>query len=279
MNLQGKTVLLTGASGGIGQAIARRLARQGARLILPGRNLPALSQLAGQLGQPAANHCSLQIDLAAPSGVTELVDFCRNLPEGIDVLINNAGVCDFSLLDDLDAAAIQRLISINLCTPMLLCNSLLPVLRQREQAIIVNIGSVLGAIGNPGFTTYCASKAGLARFSEALRRELVDSRVRVIHFNPRATATEMNSHAVASMNSLLRVATDPAERVAIELLDRINNDRFGESSLGWAENLYIRINSLLPRLVDKAFARNLPIIKQYARKERMTSVPVAEHQT
>jgi len=265
MNLNGKTIVLTGASGGIGQAIAVQFAEHGARLILVGRNAPLLAEIAGRLKENPAQHCVLPLDLEKPEGLEELVNFCHGLPDGIDVLINNAGICDFNFLEDVSISTINEVINLNLTTPITLAVKLLPLLKESDHGVVVNIGSVLGAIGNPGYSIYCASKAGLSRFSESLRRELADSHINVLHINPRATATEMNSAAVNAMNAELGIATDPPSRVAAQLLSRILEDDFSETSVGWPERLYIKINALIPQLVDKSLARNLPIIKRYAR--------------
>ena len=110
--------------------------------------------------------------------------------------------------------------------------------------MIVNIGSVLGEIGNPGFATYCASKAGLTRFSEALARELQDGPVKVIQVNPRSIDTGMNSESVALMNRELKVKSDPPHTVAMQILARIDSEKSGTFTLGWPERLYVKLNAL-----------------------------------
>ncbi|MEX2129972.1 MAG: SDR family oxidoreductase [Pseudohongiellaceae bacterium] len=279
MNLQGKTIVLTGASGGIGQAIAIQLAEHGARLILVGRNTPLLAEIARRLRENPAQHCILSLDLEKPEGLEELVNFCHGLPDGIDVLINNAGVCDFSFLEDVSVDTINQVINLNLTTPIMLTFKLLPLLKESKHGVVVNIGSVLGAIGNPGYSIYCASKAGLSRFSESLRRELADSHINILHINPRATATEMNPAAVNAMNAELGIVTDPPLRVATQLLTRILEDNFSETSIGWPERLYIKINALIPQLVDKSFARNLPIVKRHARARHSALENIADNLT
>ncbi|MBL4574497.1 MAG: SDR family oxidoreductase [Opitutaceae bacterium] len=276
MNLGNKTVVLTGASGGLGQAIAKQLAANGARLILIGRNESALDHLLDGLASDARHHCKLKIDLGSEAGINELTSFCNDLPEGIDVLVNNAGISEFALLEDSSSQSINKIFFVNLIAPVILTSNLLPLLRQKPETLIVNTGSVLGAIGNPGFTTYCASKSGLARFSEALRRELADSTVNVIHLNPRATATNMNSDTVNELNRSLGNNTDLPDQVAQVLVNKINKDDFGESSVGWPEKFFVKINALMPRLVDSAFVKNLPLIKQSAKSVKETSETATE---
>ena len=275
MNLAGKTLVLTGANGGLGQEIARELAGSGARLVLVGMGLKVLENLATEFGSEALQHCSLDLDLSQEQGIEELVQFCQQLPDGIDGLINSAGLNRFALLEDHEYSATVKLFMVNLVAPIMLTARLLPLLKTRQEAMIVNIGSVLGAIGNPGYSTYCASKSGLARFSETLRRELADSPVKVLHFNPRVIKTSMNSGPVNALNDKLGNKSDSPETVAKLLVSRILNDRFGEYSVGWPEKLFVRINALLPGLVDRNFLKNLALIKSAARDEKDARVDIS----
>ena len=171
------------------------------------------------------------------------------------------------MLEAHDYDATLKLFKVNLLAPVMLSARLLPLLKARTESLIVNIGSVLGAIGNPGYSAYCASKSGLARFSETLRRELADTPVRVLHFNPRVIRTSMNSAAVNSLNEQLGNKSDSPERVAQLLVKQIQHDRFGEYCVGWPEKLFVKINALLPALVDRDFFKNLSLIKTTAREE------------
>lgn len=149
---------------------------------------------------------------------------------------------------------------------MQLTHRLLPLLRQQGRALVVNLGSTFGSIGYPGFTAYCASKFALRGFSEALRRELADTLVKVLYFAPRATQTGMNGAQVVAMNDELNVAMDDPHSVALQLLAAIRREE-EERYLGWPEKLFVRLNSLLPRLVDQALRKQLPIIQRFARSK------------
>jgi short-subunit dehydrogenase len=264
MNLQDKTVVLTGANGGLGQQIARQLSAAGARLILVGIGLETLEALTREMNSAKHRHSVLELDLGSRSGIQELVDYCRELPYGIDVLINGAGVNRFALIDDCDYDQINLQLEVNLIAPMVLTSLLLPLLKARKEALIVNIGSVLGSIGNPGYAAYCASKAGLARFSETLRRELADSPVKLLHLNPRVIRTAMNPEAVNRLNEKLGNKADAPEDVARILVRMIQTGSTGEHVVGWPEKLFVKINALLPSLVDRSFLKNLPHIKAAA---------------
>jgi len=266
MQLQGKHVVLTGATGGIGRAIAERLDAQGARLLLVARNEARLNELRGFLGGDP--HSIVVADLGETAGRSRLLQACREFaPDGIDLLINNAGVNEFGLFEEMAAEAITRLVSLNLLGPIMICQDLLPLLQQRETAQIINVGSTFGSIGYPGFSAYCASKFGLRGFTEALRRELADSGVQVSYFAPRATRTDLNTESINAMNDALGTAMDKPELVADELL-RIIGPRPGKDKyLGWPEKLFVRINALLPAVVDNSLKKQLPVIRQFAKQE------------
>jgi len=118
---------------------------------------------------------------------------------------------------------------------------------------------------------YGASKAGLKVFSEALRRELADSSVRVLYVAPRATQTPMNSTRVIAMNEALGNAMDPPIKVASAILSRIQAGRWGALTIGWPERLFVVLNSLLPAVTDSALLRQLPRIRQYSRLPKNVS--------
>ncbi|ALZ75198.1 SDR family oxidoreductase [Rheinheimera sp. F8] len=260
MELRGKTVLLTGASGGIGQAIALQLAAAGARLVLVARNAARLATLQAELiAKHPADHQIFSADLTKEQERQDLLAFVRGL-QGIDLLINNAGISQFGLVAQQDYAT---QLSTNLLMPMLLTQTLLPELQRKAAAMIVNVGSAFGSIGYPGFTGYSASKFGLRGFTEALKRELSDSAVQVLYFAPRATDTAINSDAVVAMNRELGNQSDSPALVAAALVQQIQQDQ-ARRFIGWPEQLFVRVNAVLPGIVDKALAAKLAVIRRYA---------------
>lgn len=260
MQLSDCRILLTGATGGIGQQLAEHLSRGGARLLLVGRQAERLEQLVGRCHGRAEGVCA---DITERAGRETVVQAARRLG-GINLLINAAGVNHFSLLDQHDEDAIAALVQLNVTATLQLTHRLLPMLRQQERAMVVNIGSTFGSIGYPGFAAYCASKFALRGFSEALRRELADTRVKVLYIAPRATRTSMNEQSVVAMNDELKVAMDEPAWVAAAVVAAIGRER-EELYLGWPEKLFVRLNSLLPRVVDQALRKQLPIIQRFAR--------------
>lgn len=262
MNLIGKTVALTGACGGIGVCLAEELAKAGARMLLVGREKKALERLCAILPVGSRSHMIYVVDLLKAEGRDALSLVCADAQ--VDILINNAGVGEFNLLEASGGEVITHLIDLNLNVPIQLTRLMLPNLKTRPAAAIINIGSALGSIGYPGYSVYSASKFGLRGFSEALRRELSDSNVRVMHFSPRATRTPLNDANVLAMNIALGTAMDEPRSVAAALLKRIQSNRWNASVFGWPERLYALLNALNPRITDSAIEKQLPDIKRFA---------------
>lgn len=262
MKLNECRAVITGASGGIGQALVAALLEEGAQLLLVGRQTDALQML----GIAHAGKVQVvQADICERSGREAVVAAVQRFG-GINTLINAAGVNHFGLLDQHDETSIAELIGLNVTATLQLTHRLLPLLRQQGRALVVNLGSTFGSIGYPGFSAYCASKFALRGFSEALRRELADTQVKVLYFAPRATQTRMNAANVVAMNDELNVAMDDPHSVALQLLAAIRREE-EERYLGWPEKLFVRLNSLLPRVVDQALRKQLPIIQRFARSK------------
>lgn len=250
--------VLTGAGGGIGAAIARRLAPEADLLILTGRQRAPLEALAAELsGTRLEIVCG---DLCEDATVEAVTAAARQ--GGVNLLVNNAGVSGFHTFETQDPQAIRRLIDTNLVAPMLLTRALLPQLGLAPGAQVVNIGSVFGALGFPGFAAYGAAKAGLAGFSQALRRELSDSTVDVRHFSPRATRTAINSAAVDAMNRELNTSEDTPEVVA-EAFMRFLAGKAGQHVIGGKERFFVLLNKVLPGLPDNAIRKQLVQIRKH----------------
>lgn len=265
MKTENMTVLLTGACGGIGQALATQLAQAGASLYLTDRDSHALSQLEQKLKLLATSEqhiISAAIDL---QNKAELNTWIASLQQQkpVNVLVNNAGISRFELFENQLDRDIDLIMTLNSIIPMKMTRKLLPMLKQQPQARIVNIASTFGAIGFPGYSVYSASKYGVRGFSQALARELSDSNVSVGCFLPRATQTTINTSNVVELNRQMKVAMDTPEKVARELLKFLGSNQ-QELAVGWPEKLLVRLNSLFPTLIGNAICKKLPLIKQYA---------------
>jgi len=259
MSLKGSRVLITGAAGGIGRATALELARRGARVFATDRDVPSLQAALG--GEDA---CILHAaDLSRLTELPALVEAAAAALGGLDALVNNAGVLDFAPLECEQPADIETTFRVNLLVPVLLSRAALPHLR-RSRGRLVNVGSIFGSIGFPWFATYSASKFALRGFSEALRRELAGSGVQVTYVAPRATRTGLAT-VFGRMADAVGMPLDPPEIVAVRLVDALERGR-KDVYLGRPEPFFVRLNGLLPRLVDRALRRQTSTMEPFARQ-------------
>jgi short-subunit dehydrogenase len=255
-------VLLTGAGGGIGQAVAVALVKAGAALMLVGRSSERLAAQAAALrllgGARSPEVACTTADLLDGADLARLGRTAAAWD--CNVVVHNAGVPSFGRLQSIDAEAVTRVLDTNLRAPILLTQALLPHLLRRPRAQVICVGSALGRIGLPGFSVYGASKFGLRGFAEALRRELADSAVRVQYLGPRSTRTGFNSAELDAYNLQTGTATDAPETVAAALL-RLLEDEAAERFIGMPEAAAVRLNGLVPGLLDGSFdkqRRHLP---------------------
>lgn len=256
MSPRDASIVLTGAAGGLGSAIARQLFDEGASLLLVGRSEGPLLALAQSLNAGAGDRArvdALVVDVTTEHGRAAIIDAAQ--ARGANVLINNAAVAAFGPAQALDAELAHRVVDTNIAAPMLLTAGMLPMLLTRPQAHVLNVGSTLGSLGVPGFSAYAASKAALRIYTEALRRELADTRVRVQYYAPRAIDTSFNSPQVQAFNQATGSASDPPEAIArgvSRMLQSASRQRFA----GGFESIAARLNGLCPEWLDSAFAKH-----------------------
>lgn len=255
-------VVITGATGGIGQEIVKLLGPKASHIVLIGLFENELNDLKTTLKLENAHVVSGNInDVSVRQKVKAL---CESLG-GVNLLINNAGINDFNLYESQDEKIIQDIVEVNLLAPMLLTHSLLPLLKQEAKAQVVNTGSIFGYIGYPGFTAYCVSKFGLRGFTQALKRELGDTKVSIRYFAPRATQTKFNNDKIVLMNKELGNAMDAPELVAKKFMKFLEKSK-GERKLGLKESFFVLMNKLFPEIPEKSIVKQLPIIKKYISK-------------
>ncbi|WP_431699703.1 SDR family oxidoreductase [Pseudomonas sp. BR20] len=257
MRLSETRVVLTGASGGIGLAIATALCASGARVLAVARHRAPLE---GLLERYPEQLCWIGADLTFLADRRKVLAAAEAIG-GINLLINAAGINHFAMLEQLEDSDINGMLALNITAPICLTKLLLPLLKQAPSAMVVNVGSTYGSIGYPGYATYCASKFALRGFSEALRRELADTRVGVLYVAPRATRTSMNSPAAQALNDALKSNVDDPHTVASAVIQAIANQR-RDLYLGWPERFFVRLNSLLPNLVDRGLRKQLPLVRR-----------------
>jgi len=187
-SLDGKKALVTGASGGIGGAIATALHAQGAIVALSGTRTGPLEELRDQLGDRASVHpCNLS-DMDAVDALPKTVEGAL---DGLDILVNNAGITRDNLFMRMKDDEWDAVIAVNLTATFRLCRASLRGMMKRRHGRIVNITSVVGTTGNPGQGNYCASKAGVVGMSKSLAQEVASRGITVNAVAPGFIATPM----------------------------------------------------------------------------------------
>ena len=265
MQIHNARIVLTGASGGIGAALVAELARRGARLGLVGRDAAKLNALAQPLASQGIEVECIATDLTQVEGSATVRERMRARFGGVDIVINNAGITDFTQFSQADPQLIEQIVRTNVLAPMQLSRALLPDMLTQGRGQIVNVGSIFGSIAFACFASYSASKFALRGFSEALRRELAGSGVGVTYVAPRAVRTPLNTAAVQRMAERVKMAMDEPEQVAKQIVRAIEQDR-KDVYLGFPESLFVRVNALWPRLVDAALGKQNKIMREFTRE-------------
>ena len=175
-DLTGKTALVTGASGGIGAEIARALHKQGAVVALSGTRREALDALAAELGERV--HV-LPADLSVAEEAAKLIADAEGAMGKVDILVNNAGLTKDGLVLRMSDADWDKVLNVDLGAPFRLTKAVLKFMLRRRAGRIINIGSIVGATGNPGQANYCAAKAGLVGMTKSLAQEVASRGITV----------------------------------------------------------------------------------------------------
>ncbi len=270
LDLTSRRVLLTGAGSGIGRRLALELATRGAQLVLVGRHEQPLTETATMVGVRGGSAHVLTADLTAPGAPERVVGSALELLGGLDVLINNAGNVRAGRLDEVDTADILAMLALNLTAPILLTKAALPHLRAAATAhggaAVLGISSGIALVGLPFYATYAATKAGLARFDEALRRELIGTGIRVATAYPGATDTAMMATSQAGED--LGFGRRPVEEVAAEIVAGLEaGDAEINTSLRDRRGMQ-DLNATAPLDVDAALTPKLAEMEAATRSHR-----------
>lgn len=222
MDITGRKVLITGAGSGIGRELAGRFGAAGSALVLVGRRVDALEETAAQVRDGGGIAHVVPADLADRSVVAGTVERAADALGGIDVVVNNAGNVSAGELESLAQADIEAMVDVDLLAPILVTRAALPHLRKAGDGLILGIASGIALVGLPYYAVYAAVKAGLAHFDEALRRELLDTGIRVVTAFPGATATPMMDSSEAGED--LGFGRRPVADVVDEIVAGIGSD-------------------------------------------------------
>lgn len=266
MILSGKRALITGGSSGIGFATARALGEKGVALAITGRRTDQLAGAVEALQRAGTSVTGIVADVATTEGRRQTLDHALGALSGLDILVNNAGGVRAGRLEQVTEEDILAMIAVDLAAPILLTRTALPVLRASGEGMVVNISSGLGLVGAPFYATYAGAKAGLARFGEALRRELKGEGVHVLTVYPGATDTPMMASNTAGPE--LGFTRESAEAVAAAIVAGIEAEALELIRGGEARAAMITLNRDDPLAIDARFlnlkARLEEAVKEHA---------------
>ena len=265
MIIKNSRIVVTGAAGGIGNVLTRQLLEQGAKLAIVDRDPEQLAVLASATNLESQGGLVITADLSSATGIESIRDgIASHWNAEVDVIIHAAGIMDFAPFEDMQADTIHHMMAINLEAPIQLSRVLLPAMLSRGIGRIVFVGSILGKLGMPYFSTYTASKFALRGFAEALRREIYGSGVGVSYIGPRSVKTRLNAGAVERMAQATGMSMDEPELVASRIIQVIMKDQ-NEVHMGFPESLFVKVNSLFPKLIDKGLRSQQKVMEPFAR--------------
>ncbi|MEG4999009.1 SDR family oxidoreductase [Microcoleus sp. B4-D4] len=210
--IQNKVVIITGASSGLGEATAKRLAASGAKLMLAARREDRLKELVDAIARSGGTATYLVTDVTDRAQVESLAQKTLSTYSRIDVLINNAGLMPLSPLDKIKVEEWDQMIDVNIKGVLYGIAAVLPTMRQQKSGHIINLSSVAGHKVFPGSAVYCATKFAVRAISEGLRLES-NGEIRSTNISPGAVATELTTtisdeDTAANMNALYEIAID-----------------------------------------------------------------------
>jgi uncharacterized oxidoreductase len=260
MKLDGKRVLVTGGSSGIGFAIAKALLAKSARVAITGRRSAAVSSAVEELRKNGGTVAGIAADVGTAEGRTQTLRGALDALGGLDILINNAGGVRAGRLEVTTEADIEAMLTVDLLAPILLTRAALPSLRAGGDAMVVNVTSGIALIGAPFYTTYAAAKAGLARFGEALRRELKGEGIHVLTVYPGGTDTPMMKTNRAGPE--LGFGREPPSAVADATIEGIEGDAFEVVRGGETRAQMIALNRDNPAAIDERMLAMKPALEE-----------------
>jgi NADP-dependent 3-hydroxy acid dehydrogenase YdfG len=190
-NIEGKIVVITGASSGLGEATARHLSQQGATVVFGARRVERIAALARELESAGRKAMAIQTDVTQSAQVQRLVDAAVSGHRRIDVMINNAGLMPHSPLERLKIADWDRMIDVNIKGVLYGIAAALPHMKQQKSGHFINVSSVAGHKVRPGGAVYSATKHAVLALSEGLRLEVKPYNIRTTVISPGAVATEL----------------------------------------------------------------------------------------
>jgi short-subunit dehydrogenase len=224
MQIKDKVAVVTGASGGIGLAIARALAEQGANVVLAARSADMLKKLETEIPGSLA----IPTDMRKPEDIKNLIDKTKEKFGRIDILINNAGQGMRSPVEKIDLNDYRSIMELNVFSLLEAMQAVIPVMRTQGAGMILNISSMVSKNYYPGLAAYASTKYALNALSLTARQELADDHIIVSVFHPKMTATDFGQNALGekyqSGAGRLGMSVDTPEQVAEQVIKQIESE-------------------------------------------------------
>jgi len=254
--IQGSRAIVTGASSGIGRAVAKELLLRGAEVVVLARREERLAELVAEMASCDGRVEVVAGDITDPAVRQRAVDAAVSQFGGLDILVNNAGIGATGPFECADAKRLRKIFEVNFFALVEMTRAALPVLKQGTNPIIVNVGSILGHRGVPHNSEYSASKFAVRGFSEAIRSELVRDGIDVLVVSPGTTETEFFDSVLENKGEPAWPEHPPvsAASVARRVVWAIRRGRHEIIPYRWGRLLW-RLNRLSPALVDRLMAR------------------------
>jgi short-subunit dehydrogenase len=257
--LQGRRILITGASSGIGRALAQQLAPLGTQLLLAARSEDKLRTIAGG----AQNIRIVRADVTSDADRQEVLDQAVRQFGGLDVLINNAGVASWAHFADSNEEILRQIMEVNFFAPAELIRKAIPILVNGTQPAIVNVASMCGRRAMPAWSEYSASKYALCGLTESLRGELARFDIDILLMVPGLTKSEFSQHFLRT-DGKAKIEFDkgmPPEDVAARIIRSLQKNKT-ETIIGSDARWMLLVNRFFPRLVDYLIARKVTKLYQ-----------------
>lgn len=273
MDIAGKSALITGAGNGIGRAIAVAFARKGVRLTLSDRFEQRLRDTAQQVEEVSREE--------RPDDVPQVQLIPSDVPDSwrervirmvlerfgtLDILVNNVNLVQGGRLETIEAEQIRAQLDANLISPIYYTRAALPALRESGEAAIINVSSIMGWVGLPFYAPYAAAKAGMACFSEALRRELAGEGIQVVTAYPGAIATPLQEGAELGPEEGFE--HEPPEALAAAVVAALENGEIEVIRGSERIAALISRNHEQPREVDDHLAQKKEALERFAAAHR-----------